>query len=98
MSADLLRLARLGARMRWTITRNSLRRRGRALFVLTLVASSIGAMAGFVTFAGSALMDPDPRRAVLLFGFTMALVAWMSDSSTGTCTAGSNTWMMCPPA
>ena len=53
MSADLLRLARLGARMRWTITRNSLRRRGRALFVLTLVASSIGAMAGFVTFAGS---------------------------------------------
>ena len=59
MSADLLRLARLGARMRWTITRNSLRRRGRALFVLTLVASSIGAMAGFVTFAGSALMDPD---------------------------------------
>ena len=77
MSADLLRLARLGARMRWTITRNSLRRRGRALFVLTLVASSIGAMAGFVTFAGSALMDPDPRRAVLLFGFTMGLVAWM---------------------
>ena len=77
MSADLLRLARLGARMRWTITRKSLRRRGRALFVLTMVASSIGAMAGFVTFAGSALMDPDPRRAVLLFGFTMGLVAWM---------------------
>ncbi|MCB0955446.1 MAG: hypothetical protein KDB06_10445 [Ilumatobacter sp.] len=77
MNPNLLRLARLGARMRWTITRNSLRRRGRALFALTIIASAGGAIAGFTTFAGAALMEPDPRRAVLLFGFTMGTVAWM---------------------
>ena len=66
MNPNLLRLARLGARMRWTITRNSLRRRGRALFALTIIASAGGAIAGFTTFAGAALMEPDPRRAVLL--------------------------------
>ena len=73
----MIRLFRLGARMRWTITRNSLRRRGSALFVLALVSSAIGALGGFITIAGAAVAEADVRRAILLFVFTLGLIAWV---------------------
>ncbi len=71
------RLFVIGAGLRWTITRNSLRRRGLPMFVLSLVFSGAAAVAGFVTFAtmhGSSTVD---RRAVLTFGYTLIAVAWV---------------------
>lgn len=71
------RLFVIGARLRWTITRNSLRRRGMAMFVLSLVFSAVAAVVGFVTFAAMHGASPADRRAVLTFGYTLIAVAWI---------------------
>lgn len=73
----MIRLALLGAGLRWRITLNGLRRRGTALFVLSIVAASLGALIGFTTLAGAATLDGDDRRALLLFGCSMVVLAWM---------------------
>jgi ABC-2 type transport system permease protein len=73
----MIALAKLGVRLRWTITRNSLKRRGAFLFVVSTTWAGLGAIAGFSVLALSRGLDPGQRRLVLTFACSMIALAWV---------------------
>jgi ABC-2 type transport system permease protein len=73
----MIALWRVGAGLRWRLVANGLRKRGKGMFALSLVATGIMVVIGFGLLVGTAWMEADDRRAVVLFVLTMTLIAWV---------------------
>lgn len=69
---------RLGVRLRWRLMRNRLRKGGTVMFVITVTVASLGALAGFATFALARLADdPLQREATAIAGVGSILLGWI---------------------
>ncbi len=73
----MLRYALLGARLRWRLTLNLLRRGRRALFVLGLVAATVFAIGGFAVLAAARATTGLGREAIAVLGVTSIILGWV---------------------
>ncbi len=73
----MLGYALLGARLRWRLTRNRLRRGGLALFILGLAASAIFGLAGFAVLATARAGSEIYRASTAVLGLTSILLGWV---------------------
>ena len=68
---------RLGASLRWRLTRNRLRKGGVLLFVLAIVVAAASGIGGFALFAAALVFDDTGRRSVLLVAMTLLVLGWI---------------------
>ncbi len=73
----MLAYALLGARLRWRLTRNRLRKGGMALFILGLSASGIFGLGGFAVLATARAGTDIYRASTAVLGLTSILLGWV---------------------
>ena len=73
----MLEYALLGARLRWRLTRNRLRKGGSGLFFLGLAASAIFGLVGFGLFATARAGTEVHRASTAILGLTSIVLGWV---------------------
>ncbi len=73
----MLSYAWLGAKLRWRLTRNRLRKGGSALFIIGLVASGLCGLGGFAILAAARAGTDTYRASTAVLGLTSVIVGWV---------------------